>query len=229
MSARFAELAWQQTPIGDISLRRRLEPTLSVDVYEVLLGEEYLMSSLFTEAEEQLAHLGLAPLAGQHLAVLVGGLGLGYTAQAALGHPEVVSLAVVEALQPVIDWHVAGLLPVSESLTSDDRTRFVLDDFFALMRREPVETFDAILLDVDHSPRHQLNPSHADLYTQDGLRRMTRHLKPGAVFALWSDDPPDAEFGAVLAGIFATTQAHVVDFPNPLTGGTSSNTVYVAR
>ncbi len=229
MSARFAELAWQRTPIGDISLRRRLEPTLGVDVYEVLLGEEYLMSSLFTEAEEQLAHLGLAPLAGQPLAVLVGGLGLGYTAQAALGHPEVVSLAVVEALQPVIDWHVAGLLPVSESLTSDDRTRFVLDDFFALMRREPVETFDAILLDVDHSPRHQLNPSHADLYTQDGLRRMTRHLKPGAVFALWSDDPPDAEFGAVLAGIFATTQAHVVDFPNPLTGGTSSNTVYVAR
>lgn len=229
MSARFAELAWQQTPIGDISLRRRLEPTLGVDVYEVLLGEEYLMSSLFTEAEEQLAHLGLAPLAGQHLAVLVGGLGLGYTAQAALGHPEVVSLAVVEALQPVIDWHVAGLLPVSESLTSDNRTRFVLDDFFALMRREPIETFDAILLDVDHSPRHQLNPSHADLYTQDGLRRMTRHLKPGAVFALWSDDPPDAEFGAVLAGVFATTQAHVVDFPNPLTGGTSSNTVYVAR
>jgi spermidine synthase len=229
VSARFAELAWQQTPIGDISLRRRIEPTLGVDVYEVLLGEEYLMSSLFTEAEEQLAHLGLAPLAGQHLAVLVGGLGLGYTAQAALGHPRVGSLAVVEALQPVIDWHVAGLLPVSQSLTSDGRTRFVLDDFFALMRREPEETFDAILLDVDHSPRHQLNPSHADLYTAAGLRRMTRHLNPGGVFALWSDDPPDADFGAVLAGVFGTTQAHVVEFPNPLTGGTSSNTVYVAQ
>jgi spermidine synthase len=105
----------------------------------------------------------------------------------------------------------------------------VLDDFFALMRREPEQTFDAILLDVDHSPRHQLDPSHADLYTPDGLRRMQRHLSPGGVFALWSDDPPDAEFGAVLAGVFATTHAHVVDFANPLTGGTSSNTVYVAR
>jgi spermidine synthase len=229
MSARFAELAWQRTPIGDISLRRRREPTLDIDVYEVLLGEEYLMSSLFTHAEEQLAHLGLAPLEGQHLAVLVGGLGLGYTAQAALSHPEVASVAVVEALQPVIDWHVEGLLPASASLTDDDRTRFVLDDFFALMRREPQERFDAILLDVDHSPRHQLNASHADLYTPEGIRRMTRHLAPGGVFALWSDDPPDAEFGAVLAAAFATTHAHVVPFDNPLTGGTSSNTVYVAR
>jgi spermidine synthase len=187
------------------------------------------MSSLFTHAEEQLAHLGLAPLEGQHLAVLVGGLGLGYTAQAALSHPEVASVAVVEALQPVIDWHVEGLLPTSASLTDDDRTRFVLDDFFALMRRDPQERFDAILLDVDHSPRHQLNASHADLYTPEGLRRMTRHLAPGGVFALWSDDPPDVEFGAVLAGVFAATRAHVVTFDNPLTGGTSSNTVYVAR
>jgi spermidine synthase len=138
--------------------------------------------------------------------VLVGGLGLGYTAQAALGHPE-----------------------VGSPLNADDRIRYVLDDFFALMRREPEQTFDAILLDVDHSPRHQLNPSHADLYAADGLRRMQRHLSPGGVFALWSDDPPDAEFGAVLAGVFATTHAHVVDFPNPLTGGTSSNTVYVAH
>jgi spermidine synthase len=229
MSARFAELAWQHTPIGDISLRRRVEPTLGVDVYEVLLGDEYLMSSLFTFAEEQLAHLGLAQLEGEKLAVLVGGLGLGYTAQAALSHPEVASVAVVEALQPVIDWHVEGLLPASASLTGDDRTRFVRDDFFALMRREPQERFDAILLDVDHSPRHQLDASHADLYTPDGLRRMARHLAPGGVFALWSDDPPDAEFGPVLAGAFATTRAHVVDFANPLTGGTSSNTVYVAR
>jgi spermidine synthase len=229
MSARFAELAWQRTPIGDISLRRRLEPSLGVDVFEVLLGEEYLMSSLFTHAEEQLAHLGLAALDGSRLAVLVGGLGLGYTARAALSHPEVASLAVVEALQPVIDWHVQGLLPVSADLTDDPRTRFVRDDFFALMRRDPGERFDAILLDVDHSPRHQLDESHSDLYTTEGLRRMTRHLHPAGVFALWSDDPPDAEFEAVLGGVFATTRSHVVEFDNPLTGGTSSNTVYVAH
>jgi spermidine synthase len=229
VALRFEELDWQQTPMGDLFLRRRVEPTTGLDVYEVKLGDEYLMSSLFTEAEEQLAHLGLAPLTRDRLAVLVGGLGLGYTAVAALEHTAVGSMVVVDALPAVIDWHERGLLPVSAKLTGDPRTRLVRDDFFDLMRRDPGERYDAILLDVDHSPRHQLNPSHADLYTVDGLRRLTRHLRDGGVFALWSDDPPDDDFMAVLDQVFATTDAHVVEFPNPLTGGTSTNTVYVAH
>ena len=228
MALRFEELDWQETPMGDLFLRRRVEPTLGVDVYEVKLGDEYLMSSLFTEAEEQLAHLGLAPLSGEDLRVLVGGLGLGYTAVAALSHEAVGAMTVVDALPAVIDWHERGLLPVSAQLTGDPHTTLVLDDFFALMRREPETRYDAILLDVDHSPRHSLDPSHADLYTPDGLRRLARHLRDGGVFALWSDDPPDDSFLADLAAVFDTTDAHVVEFPNPLTGGTSTNTVYVA-
>ncbi len=215
--------------MGDLFLRRRIEPTLGVDVYEVKLGDEYLMSSLFTEAEEQLSHLGLAPLSGEDLSVLVGGLGLGYTAIAALSHDSVVALTVVDALPAVIDWHERHLLPVSAQLTGDPRTRLVLDDFFALMRRDPEDRYDAILLDVDHSPRHSLDPSHADLYTPDGLRRSARHLRDGGVFALWSDDPPDDSFLTDLAAVFGSTEAHVVEFPNPLTGGVSTNTVYVAR
>ena len=229
MALRFEELDWQQTPMGDLFLRRRVEPTTGLDVYEVKLGDEYLMSSLFTEAEEQLAHLGLAAATGDDLAVLVGGLGLGYTAVAALAHDSVGSMTVVDALPAVIDWHQRGLLPVSVQLTGDPRTTLVLDDFFALMRREPETRYDAILLDVDHSPRHSLDPSHVDLYTPQGLRRLARHLRDGGVFALWSDDPPDDDFLADLAAVFTTREAHVVEFPNPLTGGTSTNTVYVAR
>jgi spermidine synthase len=42
------------------------------------------MSSLFTVAEEELATLGLAATSGERLSVLVGGLGLGYTADRCL-------------------------------------------------------------------------------------------------------------------------------------------------
>lgn len=246
MSARFAELAWQQTPMGEISLRRRREPTLDIDVFEVKLGEEFLMSSLFTVAEIALATLGLAAVDGENLRVMVGGLGLGYTAQAALEDPRVASVVVVEALDAVIDWHQRRLLPVV--LMSDARTTFVHDDFFGLMRRDAAsgassgaasgvssgaasgvsERFDAILVDIDHSPRHLLNSSHSDFYTVAGLRRVGGHLAPGGVFALWSDDPPDAEFEAVLAEVFENTASHVVAFDNALTGGQSSNSVYVA-
>ena len=222
--------------MGDLTLRRRRDEALDVEIFEVKLGDEFLMSSLFTVAEEELARLGLAAVRGDGerrdgLEVLVGGLGLGYTAIAALRDPRVGTMTVIDTLPAVIDWHERGLLPVSGLLTGDPRTRLVLDDFFAVMRRAPERSdvqYDAILLDVDHSPRHQLDASHADLYTEAGLRAVSLHLAEGGVFALWSDDPPDDEFVARATGVFADVHAHVVDFDNPLTGGRSSNTVYVA-
>lgn len=227
-SARFEELDWQETPMGELTLRRRVEPTLGVDVFEVKLGDEFLMSSLFTVAEVALADLALAAIARDNVRVVVGGLGLGYTAVAALRHDSVASLEVVDALPAVIDWHKRGLLPVSAELTGDIRTSLVLGDFFAMMRADKSKLYDAILLDVDHSPRHQLDPSHADLYTEDGLRRVSAHLAVGGIFALWSDDPPDENFMTRLGSVFVSPVAHTVDFDNVLTGGTSSNTVYVA-
>ncbi|WP_082620011.1 spermidine synthase [Terrabacter sp. Soil811] len=238
MSRRFEEIDWQQTPMGEISLRRRLEPSLLVDVYEVKLGEEFLMSSLFTVAEVELARLGLAAVGegggdDESLDVVVGGLGLGYTAVAALEDARVRSLTVVEALGPVISWHERQLLPDTASLTVDPRTTLLEGDFFALARQgqgfgDAPALLHAVLLDVDHTPHHVLHPSHADLYTRDGLSRLAATLHPGGVFALWSDDPPEDAFTALLAEVFADVAAHEVSFANPLTGGTSSNSVYVA-
>jgi len=67
----------------------------STSLYEVKLGDEFLMSSLFTSAEIQLARLGLAALEGTGWDIVVGGLGLGYTAVAALKDPSVKSLMVL--------------------------------------------------------------------------------------------------------------------------------------
>ncbi len=234
MSRRFEELDWQNTEMGEISLRRRLERTLEVDVYEVKLGEEFLMSSLFPVAEIELARLGLAACAGAELDVVVGGLGLGYTAVTALEEPRVRSLVVVEALGPVIGWHEKHLLPDAETLTRDPRTRLVQGDFFALAAvpggfgADGPDRVHAVLLDIDHTPQHVLHPSHAAFYTPQGLRALHGHLHPGGVFALWSDDPPDADFVNLLQAEFGSAEAHVVSFANPLTGGTSANTVYVA-
>jgi spermidine synthase len=241
VSARFEELAWRDTPMGEISLRRRVEPTLGVPVFEVKLGEEYLMSSLFTVAEIELARLGLAELtgtgpAGAGLDVVVGGLGLGYTARTVLDDARVGSLLVVEALAEVIDWHERELLPDTAGLATDPRARLVNGDFFAMTASDdgydpqlPGRRFHAVLVDIDHTPRHVLHPSHAAFYTVEGLRRLAHHLHPGGVFALWSDDPPDPDFVRVLADVFVTTDAQVVTFPNPLTRGTCANTVYLAR
>jgi spermidine synthase len=235
MSARFEELAWSETAMGVISLRRRVEPTLNVDVYEVKLGDEFLMSSLFTVAEVALARLGLAQAVDAALDVVVGGLGLGYTAQTALSDPRIQSLVVVEALEEVIGWHQRALLPDTADLVSDPRVHLQQGDFFAMAGSDvgfdpatPGRRFHAVLLDIDHTPRHVLHPSHSAFYTPAGLEKLVGQLHPGGVFALWSDDPPAPDFEGVLAEVFDRSEASVIRFPNPLTGGYSTNTVYVA-
>ena len=112
MSARFEELDWRPTPIGAISLRRRRDPSVRrrrlrgqarrrlPDVEPVHGGRDRgRPARLWPE------------LSGAGLDVVVGGLGLGYTAQTVLRGPEVRSLLVVEALGEVIDWHERGLVP----------------------------------------------------------------------------------------------------------------------
>ncbi len=233
MSRAFEHLDSQQTSLGEISLRRRLEPTLQVDVWEVKLGEDFLMSSLFTAGEEAVADLGLAAVAGDDLRVVVGGLGLGHTAHAALRDPRVESIHVVDALAAVIAWHDCHLVPLGAELAADPRCTFVHGDFFAMIDEgfppELGDGLDAILLDIDHTPGHLLNASHAGFYRPDGLRRVVDHLRPGGVFSLWSDEfSPNEEFVDVLRTVFATVEPHVVAFPNHYTGRDSTSTIYVA-
>jgi spermidine synthase len=237
MSRDFEELDYQETPLGPLTLRRRRILSLGgIEIYEVKLGDAFLMSSLFHEVEVALAHLGLSELEGAQWDVVVGGLGLGYTAAAALEHGAVASLLIVEALEPVIEWHQRGLVPLGQKLMGDPRCRMLHADFFGCALsaggfdpEQPGRRFHAVLLDIDHSPRNLLDPGNAKFYQPEGVRRLCAHLHPGGIFALWSDDPPDDDFLAVLDTAFATARAHIVTFPNPLLDAESSSTVYVAR
>ncbi len=233
MTRRIEELDATETPIGVISLRRRYERVVGHDVYEVKIDDEFLMSSLFTLVEQELAHLALARIdtANRDLRVLIGGLGLGYTLRAALQDQRVAHVEVIEAVEAVIDWHRRDLLPDTRGLVTDPRCHLVHGDFFALMASgdTPQPSYDVVLLDIDHSPDHLLHPSHGSLYTPDGVAGLAAILAPSGVFGLWSDDPPEPEFTAVLDEVFAECATHVVSFANPLTGGESASTVYVAR
>ncbi|MDH3492499.1 MAG: spermidine synthase [Acidobacteriota bacterium] len=228
------ELAYHKTRLGDLILRRRPEPLLkNIDVYEVKLGDEFLMSSLFTAGEEALAELGLNGLEGD-LEVVVGGLGLGYTAAAALAHKNVKRLLVVEAFEEVIQWHKNELVPVGAALGSDPRCEFAKGDFFELSASgfdadDAAKLWDAVLLDIDHTPVHHLDKGNAGFYTAAGLNKLSGQLKRGGVFALWSDDQSDDDFVNLLREVFEEAAGHDIKFPNPYTNRVSINSVYVAR
>lgn len=249
MSRLFEELDYRQTPLGELYLRRRRYLGIDVgadgDVYEVKLGEHFLMSSLFTASEEALGRLGVQYASRttametqdphtHDVDVVVGGLGLGFTAAAVLESPRVRSLVVVEYLQPVIDWHRDGLLPVSATLTEDPRCRIVAGDFFAWAASEagfdpdqPGRKFDAVLADIDHTPESLLAADNASFYQEAGLQGLQHHLVPGGVFGLWSNDPPQAEFRNRMAAVFAKEWAEPVTFFNPLQDREATQTVYL--
>lgn len=236
MSVNFEELDYRQTRLGELILRRRRDPLLDVEVFEVKLNDDFLMSSLFTVAEIELARLGLAALDNTSLDVVVGGLGLGYTAHAVLEDSRVRTLIIIEALPEVIEWHQRGLVPLGLQLSSDQRCHFIHGDFFKLASstlqgfdsRLPGQRYHAILLDIDHSPRHVLHPDHAVFYQADGLRNLKSHLHDKGVFAMWSNDQPDKDFMKILAEVFPKTESHVVKFQNPYQECEATATIYVA-
>ena len=73
------------------------------------------------------------------------------------------------------------------------------------------------------------DPGNSDFYTAPGLRNLSDKLHPNGIFGLWSNDSPDAEFTRLLDTVFQSSESHVVTFPNPYSGGESSNTVYLAH
>jgi len=153
-----------------------------------------------------------------------------------LAHASVASLIVVEALQPVIDWHAGGLVPLGHELTGDARCRMVHGDFFALAASDagfdpaaPGRVFDAVLVDIDHSPDALLDSRNAAFYGEAGLTLMAAHLRSGGVFGLWSNEHPDDGFTARLGNVFANARAEEVTFHNPLQDKPFTQTVYLAN
>lgn len=235
MSHFFEELDYCPTPIGALSLRRRRDLRLGVDVWEIMLGQEFLMTSHFTASEVALGQLGVAACTGDALDVVVGGLGLGYTAETVLAETRVANLLVVEYLAPVIEWHETGILPLGTKIAEDRRCRLIEGDFFTMARNEgfdpdrPGRRFDAILADIDHAPDHLLDQRSDSFYQVEGLRTLKRHLKPGGIFGLWSNEAADERFLDRLNAAYAEAWAEPVTFDNPLTGQPFTQTVYLAR
>lgn len=226
------ELDYQLTPLGPLVLRCRRSPHVPDGlVYEVKLDDEMLMSSSVNESERALARLALGGRGEAPCDVLIGGLGLGYTAAAALEYPHVRRVDVVELLAPVIEWHRARLVPAAAGLLGDPRCSFIQGDFFEHVTAGATgarRRYDAILVDIDHSPDFLLHPRHGGFYTGPGLASLAGHLRPGGVFGLWSAEEPSADFLALLGGVFAGIRVHEVTFFNPHVRESDRNWIVIA-
>lgn len=187
-SPSFEILAYESTSLGTLCLRRReMLSRPGTLVTEVTLNHEFLMSSHHTASEQALAAISLDKHPGCGLHVLVGGLGLGYTAQAALASDRVAAVEVVELLPEVIRWLTDGLIPLAAELQAEPRLTIVEGDIYARLWSPPsARLHHVILIDVDHSPEEQLAEAGNPFYTAEGFARAARHLHPHGVLGVWS-------------------------------------------
>ena len=236
LSELFKELDYQNTPLGNISLRRRKQLKLNKDIFEVILNDEHLMSNLFTASEVALASIPLKELKCDYPDILIGGLGLGYTAREVLYNKNIKSLSIIEYLEPVISWHKQGILPIGKLLFDDPRCSIISADFFKLVFNEkgfdPIKEnrkYDGIFLDIDHAPDFHLNSSHSKFYTIQGMKRILENLNKNGLFTLWSNNLPDNNFIELLENTFLSARAEKIVFYNPILEENYTQTVYIAK
>ena len=220
----------KQTSIGLICLRERTLPSEPATVItEITLDHEFLMSSYNTASERALASIALEMHAGRGLRVLVGGLGLGYTAREALRSDRVGAVRVIEFVPQVIRWMQRGMIPLSAELNGDARLEVLHGDVYGTLEAPPdAVRHDLILIDVDHSPDERLGEENGAFYTEAGLARAKDHLAPGGVLAVWSY-AEHSPFADAMRAAFAEVRVEPVAFENVVLEETETNWLFFGR
>jgi len=208
--------------------QRELRSQPGAVVLELRVDHVLLMSSVSTHSERALARRAIALHGGQALDVLVGGLGLGYTAREALRASAVARLEVVELLPQLIDWFGRGLLPLAGELAADPRFALRRGDVYAHLGGPAARCHDLILIDVDHAPDERLGDGHDLFYSAAALQGVRSHLAPGGLLGVWSYAASSA-FEKLLGQVFAEVRVERETFWNPVAEEEESNWLFLAR
>lgn len=172
-------------PRGEVVLQRRTDSAGSVE--ELIVNGVFAMDSTDTSTERRLADFATR---STHRRVLVGGLGLGYTAAEVLAAgPD--RLDVVEIEECLIEWARAGLTPTLAAAAADPRVHLHAADVRAVLAglRGPKGPWDAIVLDVDNGPDFLIHPANDALYGPACLQTTYARLAPGGTLAIWCQGP----------------------------------------
>ncbi|GAA4380665.1 hypothetical protein [Nocardioides caricicola] len=188
----YVEIARAETERGELVLReRRAEHAPAV--LELRANGVFVMDTLQTSTEQALAEAALAQVE-EPRAVVVGGLGLGFTMHEVLRDSRVEKCAVVEIEQPLVDWMRDGTVPHGPALLADERVHIVVADIAVALAEATPASYDLVLLDVDNGPGYLVHDANAALYRAPFLTTARAALRPGGVLVIWSaDKAPELE------------------------------------
>ncbi|MGW0671181.1 spermidine synthase [Streptomyces sp. NPDC002746] len=183
----------REGPYGEVVLRKRGED------FEIIANGCFLMDTSDGRSERLLIDAALAALPADRPApaVLIGGLGVGFSLARAVDEPRWGRITVVEREQAIVDWHLGGpLAGISGEALADPRAAILTADLVTHLRTT-TERYDALCLDIDNGPGWTVTEDNGNLYSPAGLADCLRCLMPGGVLAVWSAQP-SAEFEEAL-------------------------------
>lgn len=191
-----------ETPDGPLELRRRGERD-----FLITIRGRVLMTSSAHRSEDELARLACAALPEpKRPRVLVSGLGMAFTLRAALDVLPRDARVIVAELNPVVvEWCRGPLGVLTDHAVADPRVSVVIDDVSKVIAEHamlpPERRFDAVVLDMYEGPPANRIPAGDPLYGTPALGRTRAALRPGGVFAIWTENPsPAFERGLERAG-----------------------------
>ncbi|MFJ3809595.1 spermidine synthase [Streptomyces sp. NPDC090073] len=171
-------------PYGEVVLRRQGA------LLQIIANGCFLMDTSDGRSERLLVDAAYGALDGRPApAVLIGGLGVGFSLAHAAADARWGRITVVERESAVIGWHRDGPLgELSAAALADPRTGIVQADLVNYVN-ETSDTFDALCLDIDNGPDWTVTDDNDGLYASAGLAACARVLRPGGVLAVWSAKP----------------------------------------
>ncbi len=205
----YVEIARAESERGELVLRER-RPESGPTSLELRANGVFVMDTLEVATERALATEALASVATP-AAVVVGGLGLGFTMHEVLADSRVEKVAVVEIEQSLVDWMRDGTIPHGPALLADERVNVVVADVAVALTEAAPASYDLVLLDVDNGPGFLVHEGNAALYRAPFLESARAALRPGGVLAVWSAAEAP-ELTAAMTAVFgaAEEQAHEV-------------------
>lgn len=156
--------------------------------FSMCVDGEMLMSTRAWHSEAEMAELGCALPSGRApRRVLIGGLGFGFTLRRVLElvGPEA-EVEVAELLPVMVEWNRAHLMGVNGRLLDDPRVRVTVGDVFGVLGGAPAGRYDVVLLDVDNGPVALVDHGNTRIYSDPGLRILSRALAEGGRAVFWS-------------------------------------------
>jgi spermidine synthase len=202
VAVEHVEIARASSARGDVVLRMRREDDLTPPVYELRVNGVFVMDTLETGSEEAMARVALAEVTAPR-SVLIGGLGLGFTAQAVLADRRVEQVVVVEIEEALVRWMRDGTVPHGAARLADERLTLVTGDIRQAVAEAAPATYDLVLLDVDNGPGHLVHEHNAAVYDADFLRDLAEVLRPAGALVVWSASQAP-QLANDLASIFST-------------------------